>query len=187
MDRLARISPFFILAASVLAGAIGTKFVHEFGHAITAIGCGATIRRVCIMPGLQLYPVLGKARCRICSVTYSEPEVPWKRGLVAFMGTGATTLTAYLLLILLWRMHLPTWGRLSLAVIAVLLAWDMFLYSTLPLVGIRRFLLFGGQHAEPVHAMELMGVTKTLFLVGLALSFATFHGLLLWILRAKSA
>jgi hypothetical protein len=99
------------------------------------------------------------------------------------MGTGTTTLLAYLLLALLWRLRPSRYVRAALALIALLMVWDMVLYAVLPLFGLRRFIFFGGDHAEPVQGMELMGVSKAWFLAALGVSFLLFHGSLARILR----
>jgi hypothetical protein len=174
-----------VLLASVPIGAVFTKIAHESGHALTARACGGTIHYVRLMPGIQVYPSLQRAPCRIVSVRYTDPPGPWRQGLVAFMGTGFTTLLAYLLLALLWRLRLSCHVRAALALIALLLAWDMVLYAVLPLFGLRRFIFFGGDHAEPVQGMLLMGVSKPWFLAGLGLSFLLFHGSLARILRCR--
>jgi hypothetical protein len=184
-SRLFQPSMALVLLASLPIGAIATKIAHESGHALAALACGGSIRQIRVMPGVQVYPSLKRAPCRIVSITYTEPPGRWRQGFVAFMGTGFTTLLAYLLLALLWRLRPSRHARASLALIALLMAWDMVLYAVLPLFGLRRFILFGGDHAEPVQAMELMGVPKACFLVALALSFLLFHGLLTRILLRR--
>jgi hypothetical protein len=184
-SRMFQPTMVLMLLASVVVGAVVTKSGHEIGHALAALACGSKIREIRVMPGIQLYPSLKKASCRTVVINYTEPPARWQRGLVAFMGTGSTTVLAYLLLALLWWLRPSRYWQAFLAVTAILLAWDMYLYSTLPLLGLRRFIFFGGHHAEPVHAMELMGVPKVLFLTGLILSFVAFHSLLAWILLAE--
>lgn len=180
--RLFRHAMVPTLLASVAIGAIVTKICHEGGHALTALACGCTIRQIRIMPGIQIYPSLKRAACRTVAISYTEPAGPRRRGFVAFMGTGSTTLLAYLLLALLGWLRPSGYCRTFLAVMAVLAAWDMYSYSTLPLLGLKRFVVFGGSHAEPVHAMELMGVPRAPFLIALAVSFLVFHSLLVLIL-----
>jgi hypothetical protein len=175
------------LLASLAVGAIVTKTCHEGGHALAALACGCRIREIRIMPGIQVYPSLKRAACRTVAIAYTEPSGPRRQGFVAFMGTGLTTLLAYLLLALLVWLRPSGYYRTFLAVMAVLAAWDMYSYSTLPLLGLRRFVVFGGSHAEPVHAMELMGIPKAPFLIAVAASFLVFHSLLVLILLLDRA
>ena len=62
----------------------------------------------------------------------------------------------------------------------------MFLYATLPLLGLRRGLIAGGRHAEPVEGVGLMGLPGWLFLIGLSVSFVAFHALVYRALRGHS-
>jgi hypothetical protein len=163
------------------------KIVHEVGHTLAALACGAHVRDIRIGPGIQIYPRLARAPCRAFTIHYSQPKTVWQRGFVAFMGTGSTTIAAYVLLLLAWRLGLPAWGRLSLAVAALPCAWEMLLYSTLPRLGLRHFVAFGGQHTEPVDGMKLMGVPMAGYALFLALSLVGFHIAFFSIARIRHA
>lgn len=164
------------IAVGLIVGVLVCKIVHESGHALTASILGGRIEAV-----RMNFP----RKCGFFSVRYTEPEGDWRRGLVTLMGTGATTVLAYVLLLLTLRWRLPLWPRLGVLLVAWICAWDMFLYATLPLLGLRRGLIVGGHHAEPVEGAALLGIPAWLFLVALTVSFVAYHALMYRALRGR--
>jgi hypothetical protein len=168
--------PLLLALASVIVGGLLCKIVHECGHALTAVVLGGRIESVRISLPLPSRPGFFRIR-------YSLPSSDWRNGLTDLMGTGATTILAYGLVLAVFLTRPPLWLRLAALSAAFVCAWDMFLYATLPLLGLRRFLILGGRHAEPVYGTELIGIPPWLFLSLLAVSFLVFHGLAGWVLR----
>jgi hypothetical protein len=164
----------FLALISLGVGALVCKVVHESGHALTALAFGGKVDSV-----RGSWP----RKPGFFRIQYSLAGPAWQKGLTDLMGTGATTVFAYALLLLMLQCRPALWLRWVAVPVAAVCAWDMFLYATLPSLGLRRFLVFGGRHAEPVHGAELMGVPPWLFLCGLTLSFLAFHGLSYWVLR----
>lgn len=134
-----------LLFVSAGVGALICKVVHESGHALTALAFGAKIESVSVD-----FP----RKLGFFAVKYSQPAVKWQRGFATLMGTGSTTILAYMLVL-----------------------------ATLPLFGLRRGLFIGGSHAEPVCGAEMMGIPKWVFLCCLVVSFVVFHALLYSALR----
>ena len=165
------------LLISIVVGALVCKVVHESGHALTALALGSKIESFSVHVGLKT---------GFIHIMYQGPAVDWQRGLTALMGTSSTTALGYALVLVVLLMRPIWWIRLGTLSIACVCAWDMFLYATLPLFGLRRGLFIGGRHAEPVCGAEMMGIPKWLFLFGLAISFAVFHTLLFYGLRRNS-
>ena len=163
-----------VLLVSAYIGALVCKVVHESGHALTAIAFGSRVESV----GVRFPLKPGFFR-----IAYSLPGEQWQKGLTTLMGTGATTILAYMLVFIMLGCRCPVRFRLAVLLVALVCAWDMFLYSVLPLLGLRRFLLFGGRHAEPVSGAQMIGIPTWLFLCGLAVSFMAFHALLYCALR----
>jgi hypothetical protein len=165
-----------LVLISLGAGALVCKVVHESGHALTAVALGGKIEsvRACLprKPGFF-------------RVEYSLSGSDWRKGLTDLMGTGATTLVAYGLILVVLKGRPAPWLRTVVVPVSLVCAWDMFLYATLPLLGLRRGLLLGGRHAEPLCGAEMMGVPRWLFLCGLTVSFIAFHSLLYWSLRRQ--
>jgi len=155
-------------------GGLACKLIHEVGHASTAWALGGRIK------GVHLAVPSKPGFFRI---DYRPPDGGWRRGLTDLMGAGATTLVAYGLVAALFVQGPPPWVRWAVLPAAVLCAWDMFLYATLPLLGLRRFVVFGGRHAEPVEGALEVGIPRWLLLSSLFLSFVVFHGLVLLVWR----
>ena len=164
----------FLVLASLVIGALICKVLHESGHALTAAALGGNIQSIHIS-----FP----RKLGFYSMKYTEPQKDWQKGLTALMGTGTTTVVAYALALVMLICHPPLWLRLSGLCIAWVCACDMLLYATLPLLGLRRFIVAGGRHAEPVCGAEMMGIPAWLFLVGLGVSFFIFHILVYCALR----
>jgi hypothetical protein len=165
-----------IAVASLIAGALLCKIVHESGHALTAVILGGKIESVRARLPLPRSPGFFR-------IEYSLSGSPWRKGLAGLMGTGCTTLVAYALLLIAIRYRSLWWPQFALLPVSLVCAWDMFLYGTLPLLGLHRFIVFGGDHAEPVDAAQMLGVPRSLFLSALALSFVAFHSLAYWALQ----
>ena len=163
-----------LLLVSIGFGTLICKIVHESGHALTAFAFGAKIESV----KLDIPYKFG-----FFSVKYEQPIVKWQKGLTDLMGTGSTTILAYMLVLATLVIRCTLWLRLPVLSVAFVCAWDMFLYATLPLFGLRRGLFIGGRHAEPVCGAEMMGIPRWVFLCCLAVSFVTFHFLLYSALR----
>jgi hypothetical protein len=106
--------------------------------------------------------------------------------MTALMGTASTMALGYGLVFVVLLVRPAWWLRLTLLSVACVCAWDMFLYATLPLVGLRRGLFVGGRHAEPVFGAEMMGIPKWVFLFCLMIGFIVFHTLLYFGLRRNS-
>ena len=166
-----------LLLVSVTVGMLVCKVVHEFGHALTALVFGSKIESVSV--NVSLKP-------GFIHITYQEPAVTWQRGLTALMGTISTTALGYGLVFVVLLVRPACWLRLGMLSISCVCAWDMFLYATLPLFGLRRGLIAGGRHAEPVCGAEMMGIPRWLFLFGLVIGFVLFHTLLYYSLRRNS-
>jgi len=168
------VGTLLLLLVSIFVGALVCKVVHESGHALTTLAFGSKIESIKVR-----FP----RKFGFFRIKYSQPGVDWQRGLTALMGTGSTAILGYMLVLVMLRTRSPQWLRLGVLSVAFVCAWDMFLYATLPLFGLRRFLLFGGRHAEPVSGAQMIGIPTWLFLCGLAVSFIAFHVLLYLALR----
>ena len=171
VGRLLLVAP-----ASLIVGALLCKIVHECSDVVTAAVLGGRIESVRISLPLPSRP--GFLRIR-----YSLPGGDWRNGLTELMGTGTTVLLACALVAIAMRCSFSSWLSRVLLPVSLVCAWDMFLYATLPLLGLRRFLVLGGRHAEPVCGAEMMGIPRWLFLSALVLGFIVFHSLWYWVLQ----
>lgn len=169
------------LAVFVAAGGL---IIHELGHALTVAALGGQVVGIYVAPGVQIWPEPGAAYpgdFPYMGITRFFPGPGWRVadfGLVGLMGTGATTLTAMLALLLLWLWRPAQPGIRCLLVLASLLHLDLLTYATLPLLGLRHWVIVGGDTAEPVLAAERLGIERAPFVAGVVILCT----LLLWAL-----
>ena len=163
---------------------LGT-FTHEGGHAIVAAAFGQPIHSIAIIPGIQVYPTV---RCihwngAIAWVDADLPTGRWEHGFFLVMGCGLTAFFAYLWLLV------AAFSRRSLKAIllgaSVGYAWDMFLYATMPLLGLRHWIIIGGDRAEPLVGARLMGLPDWVFWSFLSIHFVIFHWFFIQVSRRK--
>jgi hypothetical protein len=166
LKTLLLVFPFFIVLAFL------AMFLHELGHGLTAQALGGKFDSLYFIPGLQVWPHFGQPFNgqwnHYIAVTFFSYGAnwganSWQDGLVAFMGSGTNAILALLALITLLVFHPKSWLRYPLLA-EVLMFLDLTLYSTLPLLGLRYFVLWGGDKAEPLLGAEHMGVPEWFFL-----------------------
>ena len=80
MRKVLKIALFLLFLCLV---AYSSGIIHEYGHAFSALACGAEVRAAVIAPGIIFYPRFGFYRWQLgedpigwCS--YEDPDVPWK-------------------------------------------------------------------------------------------------------------
>ena len=179
--RLALALPI-ALGSALLAGMVA----HEEGHAATAMLFSQPIHSVGVVPGVELYPRLRRVPWDgwIAYVDHGEPPRPWQAGLCKFMGGGTTALLAYgwvgaAFYVGRCRPVAPTF----LLAAGVVFAWDILMYATMPLLGLRHAVFIGGADPEPLLGARLMGMPAPLVWLLLAAHFVTFHVLVWRLLR----
>ncbi|WP_102798026.1 hypothetical protein [Bowmanella denitrificans] len=104
-----------------------------------------------------------------------EPLSQAQHGWVMFCGSAANLLiaTICLLVLCLFKPHRVV---RKLSILGAMLAYDMLLYSLLPLLGLRHLVFWGGYTAEPVQGLILLGVPEqiaSLSLIGLPIIMLT--------------
>ncbi len=170
-----------LILSVIIAVPVGT-LVHELGHGITAVALGGRIEGIWVWP-VRLFPGIQFTGWQLdqfgwCSTSGVESE--WGRGLKMLMGSGATSVLAYLLLIVSSLRLRASWLSIGVIAVGTVFAWDIFLYSTLPLAGLQHGVVIGGKSAEPLWGAVGMGVPRWTYFVFLMVHFVTFHALLCW-------
>lgn len=169
----------------LIASTVGTC-IHESGHVLTGLVLGGHLDKVWIFPGIQLYPnlrflpmdsfpgVLGG--CGISGLDGARSE------LVNLMGSGSTMIVAYLMLLPI--LPSATWATYVGMISSYIFALDIVLYSTLPLIGARHWIIIGGNEAEPLLAAAALGIPIWLYFTFLTLHVVVFH--VLWLSRWRN-
>lgn len=156
--------------------------VHEAGHAFAISVIGRTDAKVLIWPGYELYPDIGEkftgkwpdkslaitqvvpslSRDPLAGFAFSpvqqNVDARKEQGVIQLMGTVATTLTALLSLLCMTLFRPLGWVRRIMAALA-LFHLDALTYTVFPIFfAAPHFLVMGGSVAEPVAALESLGL-----------------------------
>jgi hypothetical protein len=136
--------------------------IHELGHLMTVWLFGGRVQYLSMFPGIQLYPAIRWSGWSPYAIYLSYSALPgiqepdWRYGLCTFMGSGATTATAY---VALATLHVTTGTRRRarlLTTIVLLGSADLICYSVFPVLGLRGGLPFAGDKPEPyIGALEI--------------------------------
>ncbi len=172
-----------VVLAIVALGAV----VHEAGHAITAVASGSKIVSFGMIPGIQLYPEFKRIEWNRC-IAYLEhtgTSYPWQRGLMLIMGAGATSGVGYLAIAGLFAFRPKGVVRFALLGIAVFYALDIITYSLFPPLGLRHWILVGGDYPEPVVGGEKLGISRPIYYACLAFHIVVYYGLIVFYLARK--
>lgn len=175
-----------VLCALLASVFIGT-LLHEFGHGLTALMLGGQLHEVSVWPGVTVYPDLRFDDWHwtffgLCN--WSDVPSEWKEGLSILMGSGTTALAAYALLAAVHGFRKRCWLAVGLLAASLPLSWDILLYSTMPLLGLRHGIIVGGPNPEPLIGAEMMGIPRSLYFALLAIHFVVFHFFLVTVSRA---
>ncbi|MFA6187091.1 MAG: hypothetical protein WC770_07775 [Phycisphaerae bacterium] len=176
MEHKKNIKLVFIITASLILGVIADIIIHEFGHGLSGAAVGGKIFSIRIWPGIQVYP-------KICFEKFTPSifglaivhnlESNKQQGIMELMGSGTTAVSAYLIIGLTAVAKFKKF-TIFFIIVSMIFAWDIILYSTLPLIGLRHGFFLGGEIAEPLLAAQKLGISKGLYffiLVGHAVVF----------------
>jgi hypothetical protein len=139
--------------------------MHEFGHAIVICIFGGRITKVVFISGIQVYPYFSMVEWNglFGYLDYKTPsEIVHSKinGLIYFMGSGATALSALAISLVLQFCFEGTW-RKTLLLLAGLWPLDIITYSIFPILGLPHWIILGGRLPEPLHGAIRMGVSAT--------------------------
>ena len=164
-----------ILLISLSLGIVSVLglFIHELGHGLTAEVLGGKFKALYVLPGIQIWPNPGRLYPGVWSgyfglaqYAYGPDWKPdsWQVGAVEFMGSGSTLFAAILALGALFLFHPLGWPRLLLLTCVLMFA-DLLFYTFLPLIGLRHWIVFGGNVPEPLEGALKLGISQWSFLL----------------------
>lgn len=165
-----------LLFAFGLIGVAGL-LVHELGHGITAELLGGKFNGLFVMPGVQIWPNPGEVfpndwqgYIGLVDFTYGSDweNGGWQAGLVEIMGSGSNLIFATLALAVLWLFRPNGWIR-YLLIAESLVFIDLLFYTFLPTFGLRHWVFFGGDTAEPLLGALKLGIPVWIFMLFVAL------------------
>ena len=159
---------FFPLFISV------TALIHEAGHAITGKVLGVGNPNVYFWPGYEIYPNFGKSlpstswpKKSLAFVIFNpqnefqtDSQKKTVNGIVGFMGSGLTYIVSVVCLLLLWYFK-PAGVMHWFLFLGALLFYDILFYSVFPtFFDLPHLVVFGGNIAEPILALEKLGLAQ---------------------------
>lgn len=176
-----------VITVSLFVAIISGSAFHELGHGLMAVTLGGDFSALCIWPGIQVYPEISFDDMHIFILGYADiknVEINWKIGLVNLMGSLTTAIISYCLVGLAAFCRSKSIA-LSLLVISIIYAWDIILYSILPMIGLKHGLFIGGDIAEPFLGAQKIGVPNWFYFMCLALHILIYNYCLCSIWKKK--
>ncbi|MEW5692245.1 MAG: hypothetical protein AB1765_02995 [Candidatus Hydrogenedentota bacterium] len=146
-DKIKKI--ILILCMGPLFGTI----IHEAGHLLMIMFTDANIGSITISGKLQIYPeVTIKENMKAGFEIYVYFPDTITKGLVQVSGAFATLLVSIIGFILYLK------KRRFIYLIFIFYVLDILTYITLPLIGLRRWLLFGPKFSEVIQGFYLLSI-----------------------------
>lgn len=160
---------WFLMLFIVLA--LAAFFVHELGHGFTAKLLGGGFHSLYVWPGVEIWPDFAQpypgewsGNIGMARLDFPDDWSAWQPGLVYLMGSGSNMLAGALALVLLWVLH-PA-GLLRILLVAETIMFiDLPFYTFLPLIGLRHYVIVGGETPEPLDGAIRMGIPAWAFLI----------------------
>jgi hypothetical protein len=144
--------------------------VHECGHAFwgTLMGGRLTYMQVAC---LVVYPTLSLTSNFVLGrVMVSGLSTPFAHGVMSLGGSLSTTILAWALGLLLYKIRLTKKARIALNLLGIFGMLDMPFYVVFPQLGLQHWIFLGGSTPEPLIGAQQMGVPEPAFYLFVTLS-----------------
>jgi hypothetical protein len=182
-----KLTPFTISGGLFLLSALIMAFFHEVGHALWGILVGGRLAYMQIFYFI-IYPRMELASYfRLGYVEVTGFPSSFAHGLFLLGGSLTTSIIAWVVVVILWKKEVRYRTGLSLKMLGIIGVLDLPFYVVFPQLGLRHWILLGGNTPEPLIGAREMGIPEPLFYgVVLLMTFAlTCFYLKKW--RIKSA
>ncbi|MFW6117235.1 MAG: hypothetical protein ACOC6G_01455 [Thermoproteota archaeon] len=137
--------------------------VHEGGHALWGILAGGHLTKLQIAY-FQLYPTLAfTPNFRLGYAVVQGLSTDFARGLMLLGGSLSTHIAAWIIGIILVKTQPGPTIKLALFTLGLFGILDLPLYTFLPQLGLRHWIIIGGHTAEPLIAAQKLGVPNVAF------------------------
>lgn len=144
--------------------------VHELGHALWGTMVGGRITFIQVF-FLELYPRLAFASEFVLGLVRVEELIGAPFGVFLIGGSITTNIVSWFLGVILFRYRRRGPGSLVLQVLGVYGLLDLPLYVVLPQLGLRHWVIIGGDQPEPLIGARLMGIPDpALYLISILTS-----------------
>jgi hypothetical protein len=140
-------------------------FAHEFGHALWGIAVGGRldymqITYLVFYPELTVTPLF-----RLGYVEVTELFTPFRHGLFLLGGSLTTNIVSWLLALILLKRQFGRRTQVSLKILGYFGLLDLPFYVVFPQIGLRHWILLGGNWPEPLTGAREVGIPDPLFYV----------------------
>jgi hypothetical protein len=165
--KLSRLS---VLLGIFLLSAFTMDFIHEFGHAFWGTAAGGRLAYMqiayfVIFPEVELVSHFQLGYVRVTGLTTS-----FEHGLFLLGGSLTTNVTAWLLAVILLKKEVGYKTNLALKMSGIIGLLDLPLYVFLPQIGLRHWIILGGDKAEPLIGAREMGISDPIFYLAVLLT-----------------
>ena len=144
---------------------VAMDFVHECGHAIWGSIVGGTLNYMQVT-WLVVYPRLAIADVfRLGCVEVTGLSTLFSHGLFLLGGSLTTNIVAWLLAIILLKRDFGYNKRVALMMLGFFGLLDLPFYVLFPQIGLRHWILLGGESPEPLMGAREMGIADPIFYI----------------------
>jgi len=155
---------FFLLVLFILLGLV-MDFVHESGHALwgTAVGGRLTYMKIAYF---EIYPrfTITPQFCLGC-VEVAGLLTEFEHGLFLLGGSLTTNIISWLLALILLKTKLRYRTRVALKILGLFGLFDLPFYVLFPQIGLRHWIIIGGNTPEPLLGARNIGIPDPVFYV----------------------
>jgi len=155
---------FLLLVLFILLGLV-MDFVHEFGHALwgTAVGGRLTYMKIAYF---EIYPRF-TITTQFCLgyVVVAGLLTEFEHGLFLLGGSLMTNIISWLLALILLKTKLRYRTQVALKILGLFGLLDLPFYVLFPQIGLRHWILLGGDTPEPLLGARNIGIPDPVFYV----------------------
>jgi hypothetical protein len=138
--------------------------VHEFGHALWGTLLGGMVTSIQVAY-LELYPVIRLTPHFVVGFVGIEGISGFEYGLFLVGGSITTNIVAWLLALILHQTHFGTNTQRLLQILGLFGLLDLPFYVVFPQIGLRHWIVIGGNQPEPLLGARLMGIPDSIFYI----------------------
>ncbi len=144
---------------------VAMDFVHEFGHAIWGSIVGGTLNYMQVT-WIVVYPRLAMTHVfRLGCVEVTGLSTLFSHGVFLLGGSLTTNIVSWLLAIILLKRDFRHNKRVALMMLGFFGLLDLPFYVLFPQIGLRHWILLGGESPEPLIGAREMGIADPIFYI----------------------
>lgn len=152
---------------------LAMDLIHEGGHVLWGTLAGGHLTELQIAY-FQLYPTFTlTAHFRLGYVHMQGLSTMFAKGLMGIGGSLTTHLAAWLIGVTLIKTQISPKTKLSLYTLGLFGILDLPFYTFLPQLGLRHWIIIGGNYPEPLIAAERLGIPQSIFYLTVILTTST--------------